>query len=178
MKKYKYFEMPLKYADTELGTCDFCNCERECMDTVYFNRHDVTENLICFECFDKNLLSVEIPEYIKQELINNLKKYGITDIEQIEKKISDLSHTPPVPWIQNNEWPVCCGDFALYLGEWDRNEFENHGDGKKLLSNMLSDDDKKKYDIDYLWDNIGDWCCAFIFKCINCDRLIAVCQEY
>jgi hypothetical protein len=31
-----------------------------------------------------------------------------------------LAHTPPVPWLQNNEWPICSDDFAVYLGELTR----------------------------------------------------------
>lgn len=178
LKTYKYFEKPLEYADIIYETCNFCNNKKNCMDTIYFNRHEVNEKLICFDCFEKNLLTVNVPEYIKHELIKNSQEYGYTDMKQIENKILELSQTPPIPWIQNNNWPVCCGDFTQYVGEWTQNDFNKHGDGKKILENILCDDDKKIYDIDYLWNNIGEWCCAFVFRCIKCKKLIAVCQEY
>lgn len=53
--------------------------------------------------------SVYIPDEIQSKIVRDRIK-----------KVGELSITPPVAWVQSNEWPVCCDDYMKYIGEWEK----------------------------------------------------------
>lgn len=70
-----------------------------------------------------------------------------------------MKYSPPVPWVQYNDWQVCCDDYMQYIGEWLQKDFINYsldGNGIELLEKMLDKDTKRKVDdIKVLWDDVG-----------------------
>ncbi|MCM1118874.1 MAG: CbrC family protein [bacterium] len=81
---------------------------------------------------------VDVPEYIQNRIMNNRTA-----------KTDELRYTPPVPWVQYNDWPVCCDDFMQYMGEWQQKDFIAHsldGNGVKLLEQLLEQDTRKQVD--------------------------------
>lgn len=94
MRNYKYFANAEENAYFTDVPCQFCGGHQFCLDCAFFERNDVVP--ICLDCFDKKRINVEIPDYIKAKI-----KYDAN------KKFEILKLNPPVPWIQNNDLPVC-----------------------------------------------------------------------
>ena len=167
MRKYRYFKDVRNNASFTDIPCDFCEANEDCLDGVYFE--DGKLDSICLECFQKGKAKVVIPSYISSH-IN----------EDALKKTKELSETPPVPWIQYNEWPICGDDYMTYIGEWGQaqfNEFSPDGNGYSLFGMILNDEvsEERKQ---YLWNNLGRFAAAFVFVCSKCGKQTAVVQEY
>ena len=102
MNNYKYFSDVLKNGYFTETPCQFCGSSEHCLEGSFFDRDDNLVS-ICLNCFDKRKVSVDIPSYIADRVV---KKQN--------EKVTELSFCPPVPWIQNNDWPVCCDDYMTY----------------------------------------------------------------
>lgn len=186
IQQFKYFSNPTKNAEIIDVKCQFCGADENCLDGEYFERGDDVIS-VCFKCLSKGEMTVNIPDFVKKKLVDNLKKNGCVQNEKqaeerAESLMIELKKNPPVPWIQYNDWPVCCGDFCIYLGEWEREEIIKHspdGNGKQYIVSILDDFSRSKInDIDYFWEDIGGNTAVFVFKCIHCSKYIAVCQSY
>lgn len=172
INKFKYFDDPLKNAEfIDEEECQSCGASSHCLEGEYF---DLDEEVIsvCLDCLQQGVIKVNIPKYIKDR---------IADIGK-EEKVAELEKTPPVPWIQYNDWPVCCNDFTKYLGEWDRSDFEKHsndGDGLNYLLNILDQSSKEKIEsVQVFWEDIGHHTAIFVFECLRCSKKIAIPQSY
>lgn len=169
MNNYRYFENVEKNAYLTNIPCQFCGREELCLDGAFFDRDDIES--ICLECFNKKKVNVDIPDYIK----NRVEK-------ETEHKVETLKYTPPVPWIQNNDWPVCCDDYMVYIGEWEQDEFIAYSveqDGKSLLKELLTEELVSRVEnFDVLWDDLGNETAAFVFRCPQCGKRIVICQDY
>lgn len=167
MKNYKYFENVETNAYFTDIPCQFCGSKEFCLDGVFFEREDVTS--ICLNCFDKKRINVEVPEYIKARVKNDA-----------DKKFQLLKFNPPVPWIQSNDWPVCCDDYMVYVGEWEQGDFNKHSEkGKELLKKLMDSDTLNRIEnFDALWNDLGKGTAAFTFKCSHCGKIIVLCQDY
>jgi uncharacterized protein CbrC (UPF0167 family) len=186
IQQYKYFDNVLKNGEFTDERCQVCATKENCLEGEYFDQdYDVIS--VCLECLNKGLITVNIPQFIKDRIYsqieNNLHGKSKENIEKTTNVLIEmLSKTPPVPWVQYNDWPVCCNDFARYLGEWNKDDIINKapdGDGKKYLLSILDDFTKSKVDnIDILWEDIGKYTAVFAFECIECSKKIAICQSY
>ena len=82
-----------------------------------------------------------------------------------------MSFCPPVPWIQNSDWPVCCDDYMTYIGEWEREDFiknSTNGDGLSLLKELLIDELKNNVEsYEALWTGLGYETAAFVLNVQN-----------
>ena len=169
MNKYKYFENVKENAYFTEAPCQFCGATENCLDGAFFERDDIES--ICLNCFEKKQVEVDVPDYIR----NNIKNDS-------EKKFGELRFTPPVPWIQNNDWPVCCDDYMVFIGEWEQDDFikaSENNDGKALLKKLLHKDLIELVENwDALWDDIGYETAAFVFKCPYCGKIVVICQDY
>lgn len=169
MKNYRYFENVEKNGYFTDIPCQFCGSKRSCLDGIFFERNDIVS--ICLNCFDKKEVNVEIPDYIKLKVKNNL-----------DSKFELLQFNPPVPWVQYNEWPVCCDDYMVYVGEWEQDDFNNYsatGNGKDCLKKLIdSEQFDRVEDFDVLWNEIGYKTIAFAFKCSCCSKIIVIFQDY
>lgn len=184
MKKFKYVEEPLKNAEMENGNCQICGEDKLCLEGIYFDNDDEVE-LVCLDCLQSGKIKVNIPSFLEERIYSHLfdlyPQYKKSEIEIKAKTLSEeLSINPPVPWIQYNDWAVCCGDFAKYIGEWNKEDIlKKSSNGKEYIMDILDDFSKKKVeDIDAFWDDIGESTVIFVFKCIKCSKLIAVSQAY
>ena len=171
MKNYKYFENVEKNAYFTDVCCQFCGSDSYCLEGVFFERDDVSS--VCLECFDKRMVSVDVPDYIK----TRVKSCS-------NQKITDLQYTPPVPWIQNNDWPVCCDDFMVYIGEWQQTDFDNYSENKpnngiEVLKLLLAPEIAQQVEnYENLWQELGCEAGAFAFRCPCCGKTTVICQEY
>ncbi|API94380.1 hypothetical protein BKP57_20600 [Virgibacillus sp. 6R] len=84
--------------------------------------------------------------------------------------------------MQYNDWPVCCGDYTKYIGEWEREDFEKNskdGNGLNYLLSILDQSTKDKIEnVNNFWEDIGQYTAIFVFECLNCSKRIAVPQSY
>ncbi|MCR5738165.1 MAG: CbrC family protein [Eubacterium sp.] len=169
MKEYKYFENVKRNAYFCEIPCQFCGGKSDCLDGVFFEKDEVES--ICLSCFEQKKARVYIPDYIQNKIKNKR-----TD------KTEELFLTPPVPWIQYNEWPVCCDDYMKYLGEWDKEAFEKYfsdNDNIESMKNILSNDMMERIEnFEVLLDDLGNGTAAFVFKCNHCDKVNVVFQDY
>ena len=62
--------------------------------------------------WNKRRLAIDIPDYIQNRIKDNASS-----------KIEILKYTPPIPWVQFNDWQVCCDDYMQYIGEWEQKDF-------------------------------------------------------
>lgn len=183
---YKYFKNVLKNAEFTDEQCEICSSNINCLEGEYFSE-DGRYSSICLECLRKGLAKVEIPSYLRKLIDVNIRENNkISSESEIKiiynEKINELEITPPVPWIQYNNWAICCGDFAAYIGEWSQEDFiasSKQIDSITYFENLLDDSTRKKIDdINVLWDDIGQNTAAFVFKCENCQKYIVICQSY
>ena len=95
--------------------------------------------------------------------------------------MDQLSRTPPVPWIQQNFWPVHHGDFCRYIGEWQQDQFRDaapDGDGLKYLLQVI----RVPVGIGdpyELWDALRtEFTTVFMFECLICSKQIGIDESY
>lgn len=169
--KFKYFNNVMKHAEfTDGENCQSCNSSEYCLEGIYFDQDEVTS--VCLECLQDGIIKVNIPNYVLDRMNGPGK----------ESKIKELEKTPPVPWVQYNDWPVCCNDFTKYLGEWEKREcdtFSNNGDGLNYLLSILEPSSKQKIqDVAIFWESIGNFIILFVFECLHCMSKVAIPQSY
>lgn len=168
MKKYKYYENIKNAVFTE-QPCQFCGSQNDCLEGVYFERKNIDS--VCAQCLEKEKTSVYIPEDIQQKIKKNK-----------DEKIKELSLTPPVAWIQCNEWPVCCDDFMKYVGELEKSDLIEQSSDEEYIDyfkNMLSDEMLARIDdIECMIEDLGYDSVAYTFKCLCCGKTTVICQDY
>ena len=169
MRTYKYFDNVKKNAVFTEQACQFCGSKNDCLEGVYFEKNNIES--VCVECLAQSKTSVYIPDEIQSKIVRDRIK-----------KVGELSITPPVAWVQSNEWPVCCDDYMTYIGEWEREDFiknSTNGDGLSLLKELLIDELKNNVEsYEALWTGLGYETAAFVFKCSKCGNKVVVCQDY
>ncbi len=169
MKEYKYFTDVCLHAEFSKEKCQFCGSTEKCLEGVYFDNPMISS--ICLKCFEQRKAKVNIPEYIRNKIKNN-----------VNEKVEELEYTPPVPWIQYNDWQVCCDDFCQFLGEWKKDNFINNSSGENPITFFKSVLCKETLelvdDIEVLWEDLGKYTTAFVFQCKKCNKKIVVCQSY
>lgn len=185
--KFNYFKDPLKYARFTDKSCDNCGSANLCLNGIYFDNSEDEFESVCLECLVRGEVIVEIPSFLGERLYNEVKsRYQGSSLlgieEKVNKMLEELSKTPPVPWLQFNDWPVCCGDFMRYIGEWGREEFNlnsNDGNGKRYLLDLLDDSFINQIDdFEVFWNEIGEYSIAFVFECIECKVRKVIVQSY
>jgi len=183
---FKYFKDFLKNATFTDIKCDLCSATDYCLEGEYFDNDEMYQS-VCIKCLLEGKAIVKIPGYIIKNLEISIKSNNnnLSDVEikkNVENKIYELSKTPPVAWIQFNNWPVLNGDFARFIGEWGKDEIINNtigNDPKEYLKSILDELSLKGIDnFDIFWDDIGDNTAVYVFESIDSLKLIAVSQNY
>lgn len=90
--------------------CRFCSSGKDCLEGVYFDTPGTDS--VCLECLKQKKVSVPVPPYVRRQIKQNEPE-----------KTALLMQTPPVPWVQYNDWPACCDDYVQYIGEWTKEDF-------------------------------------------------------
>ncbi len=184
--EFKYFPEYQKWARFANQEC-FCQNDLPCLEAVYFENPAI-ENPVCLDLLVSGQARVEVPDYLKKQLLNSILEthpdWSAIQSQELATQIVDaLSRTPPIPWIQHNSWPVCCGDFCCYLGEWDHEQLTEaspDGDGISFLWTILDDSYiGRRNSPHHLWQEIKNgWTIIYVFQCFACKKLIALDQSY
>lgn len=180
---FRYFRDPYTHAVFTDEPCEICGSSIHCLEGTYFHQNDIESLcLACLRSGKANILTeLEEPE-IKQNIIDMLREAG-KSIDLIETIIDEFKKTPPVPWVQSDEWVWCCGDFATYVGEWKENEFKHHFSKdtyKQELLQLFDEYHRERIEIvDAFLDAVeNDWVVVFVFQCETCKNHHAVWQAY
>lgn len=184
---FRYFDNPQENAEFEEEPCEICGNNNNCLSGAYLDTSESEIESVCLGCIVAGKVKIEFPKHLRVRLFDEIKRFNKTiTIEEAESKIDkifeELEKTPPVPWVQYNDWPVCCGDFMKYIGEWEKDDFiknSEDGDGKNYLSKLIDEKTKARIDsLNVLWDEIGEYTIAFAFECISCKQISIVLQDY
>lgn len=186
VQRFKYFIDPQTNASFTDENCQCCGAEKNCLDGDYFDRGaEITS--VCLNCLENGRITVEISEYIQKKLFSHLQDtFTQKNEEQLNELFKSILHelqkTPPVPWIQYNDWPVADGDCMQYIGEWGQEDFVNHapdGHGKDYAMSILDEWTKSKIDDSHVfWDDIGNYTTIFVFKSVTSSTIVGVAQSY
>lgn len=184
--EFKYFPENKKFAVFATDKC-LCKDNLPCLEPIHFEDPEI-ENPVCLDQLVNGQVRVAISVYLQKRLLDSIvnthPSWSGDRARNLAAQIVDaLSRTPPVPWIQNNDWPVCCGDFCCYLGEWSQEkltESSPDGNGSSFLWGILEERRRnRRDDPDQLWQEIeSGWTTIFVFRCFECNTLIAVDQSY
>lgn len=184
--EFKYFKDFLKNATFTDKQCDICSSNEYCLEAEYFES-DEEYSSVCLKCLINGNARVTIPQHLIKRLRENIKLVNI-DIqdddlkEKINNYILELSKTPPVAWIQFNNWPVYNGDFMRFIGEWTKEDIilnAPNNDGKAYLKLIVDDLTKNKIDdFDIFWEDIEKYTAIFVFESLDSKKRIAIAQNY
>lgn len=168
--KYKYFEDVFKNARFINTRCDLCGSDKNCLNAIYFDLNCNIES-VCLSCLDNKKIGVNIPDYIKKRIVNDKNK-----------KTDELKYTPPVPWVQNNDWPVCHDDFMVYIGEFTKDDIIHLAQNQneiEIFKRMIAPNLQERIiDYDVLLNNLGNTTIAFAFRCSICKTIRIILQDY
>jgi uncharacterized protein CbrC (UPF0167 family) len=172
---FKYFDDPHSNAEFTDHVCQVCGSKEHCLEGEYFDRGDEVVS-VCLSCLQQGKVTVNIPDFIKRKI------ESVQDSKETIKSIDALSKTPPVPWIQYNDWAVCCGEFGRYIGEWSADKLmqqSQDGDGMMYLMSILDEFSAEKVqNPELFWQTVGRNTSIFMFECLSCNKRIAVAQSY
>jgi uncharacterized protein UPF0167 len=121
---------------------------------------------------------VEVPRWVQHELETGIDRTHPDWSEQqrsryVSERVNELARTPPVPWLQNNEWPVCGDDFAEYNDEVTKElllqQHETVAEARSTLRGILKDAmpswEQGDNDVDMEWEELGNYLAIFLFRC-------------
>lgn len=184
---FRYFDASEKNAEFTDTPCESCGSDENCLEGVYFDELDFDRESVCLECLVQGKITVHLSDYLIDKLKRHIKLMNPTlqnkeVLKAVNQQVEELKKTPPIPWIQSNDWVICCGEFAKYIGEWsqkDLNEASKNNDGLAYFLEILEQDYKDRVDdSDLLWDDLGNQSAAYVFECLNCSQRIANWQNY
>jgi hypothetical protein len=181
---FEYFPDYRQWAKFTDEPCNGCG-QADCLEGIYFGGPSSLTS-VCLECLVAGRISVQIPSHVKATLEKSIQEtFPDQSLDQLQQLISErldkLSMTPPVPWIQYNEWPVCEGNFCRYIGEWDQLHLTKdapQNNGLQYLMSLLTDPETIGHPDD-LWASIeSEISVVFMFECLESSRRIAVIQSF
>jgi hypothetical protein len=133
---------------------------------------------ICADCLAQGRGQVNVPDWVKRDLAHAVASvhpaWSLRERESlVAGRLEALAHTPPVPWLQNNEWPVCGDDFAVYKGELTRDkllaEHRSVEHAKEALHDVI-EEVRPEWTLDEealgtAWEQLGNFVAIFEFQC-------------
>lgn len=175
--RFRYFEAPESEMHgllDEPATCSFCGSEDRC-----FELQDSNE-IGCAQCLHEGHFGffhvTEAGYIVEGKLIHSFddeppETFSADEIVPPES-VEELWRTPDFPTWNEVEWPVCCRDFMVFLGEWKPADFKQQGaPAPRDLFLAMTDPDCHG-----LWPPDQDpedwWVTLFAFRCAGCGKLV------
>ncbi len=177
---FKYFPDFAKEAAFDAKGCAFCS-RVPALDGAWLQFDDDYDDPppVCIDDLLADKARVDIPRRLQQRLALAVHARHADWEEQrvatyVATHTAELAHTPPVPWIQENEWPICAEDYAIYVGQLTRNKLtERYGSSRAAKASLRTimrtlrpkwEVDKAKH-LEAWWDALGDFLCIYSFRC-------------
>jgi hypothetical protein len=131
---------------------------------------------VCVDDLVADRARVLIPDWAREALGRAMvERHPDWDAERRSAYVADrtweLAHTPPVPWIQDNEWPIYEDDYAAFLGQLRREDLgRRHGGsagGKAALRRIMREQRPNwRMDsgtLDAWWYRLGEFLRVYTF---------------
>ncbi len=190
MSIFEYFPTFPEGAQLRAEACEYCG-RTPAIPAVRLKRAPGEENAqaACADCLRAGRASARIPQWVQRELAQAVD-VAHPDWSQnqradlVASRIDKLAHTPPVPWLQNNEWPICGDDFARYIGELTRERLlQEHGglERAKVALCAIIEEVRPEWvlsveDIATAWEQLGNFVAIFLFHCPDNPKTLYVLQ--
>lgn len=133
---------------------------------------------VCVEDFLRGRARAAIPAWIQRELADHVTiAHPEWDDQRkaayVATHTDELSHTPPVPWLQENEWPVCADDYAQFDGELTRERLQKRYGGlkeakaalRKIFEDLRPAWQQSDESLDAWWQRLGGLLRIYAFRC-------------
>lgn len=164
--------------------CAFCGANRILTGAVEAPSGELTE--ACLTCFLAGKAVAGEPDTVGDLAKNVAAAHPDWTPDEcatyIAERRTELSRTPPVPWIQENEWPVCGDDFAVYLGEWTQERLIAETGSEAAARAKVEALARQTFvnisdeSLAIAWQGLVNWWAVFAFRCAGEDREILVVQ--
>jgi len=156
---------------SEAGTCAWCESNAD-LYTIYIDDGSGVADVACVKCIKTLPLRWIHPkdnERIIASLINTRYPRGTKSQDQrfalTVEMCDDYRRTPRLPnFIQNDDWPHCCGDFTEFVGDAGRS-YLGPFDGFEWWGD--ENDGAIEYGIDGM---IGGEDRISLFRCMHCSK--------
>ena len=179
MSTFRYFPGFPEGAVFDTRPCHFCGTV-PALDGAWLDFEEDYDDPppVCIEDLLADKARVARPNWVSHELANRVAaRHSDWSAEQQERYVaertSELAHTPPVPWLQENEWPVCSDDYAKYAGEITRDtllaQYGGAGAAHATLQKIMSQERPKwlldAEQLEVWWQRLGDFLRVYRFHC-------------
>ena len=177
MSQFRYFPTFPEHADLRDRPCVYCG-RAPSIPGVRLNSGPESSQPACADCLAIGKAAVKIPKWVITDLeraVSTTHPDWSVDRQAtyVAERIDELAHTPPIPWLQNNEWPVCGDDFAVYEGELTRENLEQRtGDLERakdtlhsILSQTVPNWEQDAQALEGEWSELGNYLAIFAFQC-------------
>ncbi len=128
MLEFKYFPDFAKEAVFDPRGCAFCGRVPALAGAwLDFDEYYDDPPAACIDDLIADKARVDIPRRLQERLAQAVHaSHPDWDGEQVAAYVAsrtdELAHTPPVPWVQENEWPIWVDDYAVYVGQLIRDK--------------------------------------------------------
>lgn len=182
MSQFRYFPTFPEHANLRVEPCAMCG-RAPTVPAVRLHGGAVDRQSVCADCLAEGKAAVQIPKWIIKEL-----EHGVSGAHPdwsaekrasyVADRVDELAHTPPIHWLQNNEWPVCDDDFAAYERELSREVLEQqHSDSaharealRSILLQAVPNWEQDEKAIEAEWSELGNFLAVFEFRCLDSDE--------
>jgi uncharacterized protein UPF0167 len=179
MTTFRYFPTFPEGARFDARPCAFCGAT-PALDDVWL---DVDEDYddpppVCVADLLRDRARVAIPAWIEQDLADQVATAHPEWDDQrkaayVAARTAELAHTPPVPWVQENEWPVCADDYAGFDGELTRERLEHRYGGPReaqaalgrIIADLRPAWQLNAESLDAWWQRLGGFVRVYAFRC-------------
>lgn len=179
MSRFRYFPSFPDGACLAAGSCYFCG-RTPALDGVWLDFDEDFDDPppVCVEDLVADRARVAVPAWVQEALARGVReRHPEWDAERRSRytaeRTDELAHTPPVPWIQENEWPVCADDYATYLGQLTREGLEQRYGGSaggKVALRQIMQEERPNWKLDDAaledwWPRLGGFLHVYAFDC-------------
>ena len=181
MTQFRYFPAYPQGAQLGDDACDLCGHRPAITGIRLGLRMDEPRN-VCADCLAADKVAASIPQWIQQDVRDAVDRLhadwsAMARADLVAARVYELAHTPPVPWLQNNEWPLCGDDFAIYQGELTQEALKRQHGGivggkavlRTILERVVPNWEQDDVAIDAEWRDLGNFLAVFVFRCLDQD---------
>lgn len=179
MNAFRYFPGFPQGAAFDAKACHFCG-KHPALDGAWLDFDEDYDDPppVCTEDLIADKARVAIPRWITLELTNRVAAHHSNwNAEHVARYVAErtheLAHTPPIPWLQENEWPLCSDDFATYSGQLTRevlttragNAAAAQADLRAIMAQERPQWTLDAQHLDAWWQRLGDFLRIYEFRC-------------
>lgn len=190
MSQFRYFPSFPEGATLTEEVCGYCGVSPAISEAWLSDAgSDDTKKPACAECLREGRATTRVPSWLERDLARGVDATHPNWTAEkraalVRHRVAELGHTPPVPWLQNNEWPICGDDFALFEGELTSDLLVRRHRGlnqakaalRAIIKEAVPAWDLDEEAVDTAWKQLGNFVAIFVFRCPEANSPIYVLQ--